>query len=1002
MAPTGSSPVGGRTPPDDSSSGTADDSGGGTAGLDVSDVIESATDAADRAAERATETARETAPSGGNGGQSDDGSLADAASDVVDRGTSTAGGAASRAAGTATATPQAPVERQAAAARQVGETTTRATDGAVQTARGTVRTAERQAGVGGDILSDPTNARTSPVGGSGGQVRGGQRGARGFSGDPDPQGGIGEDVPTSARGQARSLQSEAAGQVRGAVGPEDIFVYYDEETGRLETRLTASGRREIAARDLGVDFSDVSVSSVPVGPGTSPVGGQTPPEGTTGGQRFDVDLSDQARVSLTAERTEYAPDELTVRDGQVQLTTEARRGRRRELAADELGVSETDVQLVPPGPGTSPVGGQAPPESARREVRLTDEGFQEYVAESGPESDEIAGIGTVEVQQAPSGLRTYTVDDPTRGGGPLSEVTAEGSLTGGLLEEAGERFEPVAEAGAQLSVYPSETIAQGAERAGVPGASRVEEGLESLETGATGAFNIPRAAQDIQTAGEVGSYVLGAEGTPDDAFERIQTVGEAGAEAGGQAVQYARENPLQTTGAVAGGAVLGTAAAGGARAGVSAARSGVRRARGASGGSRTVGGTDIRGDAPDPWGEIDPSRTLREQAGPQQPGPVRQAASDVRDIWRSERGQAQIPRGRQRQRGGGGRDRGGTSESVRQDALTQYQDYFDDLRARERAATGRSIDPDTDPLGGSRSRATFDPSAEQTPPRGRSTTDTDIETTPRVRDPSREAAGILAAAQRPEVTVGDTVDGREEALELREESLASLAREEEVIGDVAQRQDLAMRAEVMQETDGLEKSGQEGDMLGMGPDESLASGEREDVQSRTGQDVAQRPAPMTDTGETTRDPIPPFTPTITSDVPGTPSRPPGTTGGTPWIRIPETDRSPVRSTTPTDGTGLFTSESSTSDLQPGWFAETVTVAATRGMEAPRAPAQSELEDVFAGVRGAQDLPTAQLLESDEGIGGTADLFSFGSVTGEEGFADGDWLDVGDGDGEGWF
>lgn len=118
----------------------------------------------------------------------------------------------------------------------------------------------------------------------------------------------------------------------------------------------------------------------------------------------------------------------------------------------------------------------------------------------------------------------------------------------------------------------------------------------------------------------------------------------------------------------------------------------------------------------------------------------------------------------------------GGFEDVRQDALTQRQDFLEGMAERERAATERGIDPDVDPLGGGSTR-TMDPDTGDqfdrygdpfTEPMRTPDVDTDTPMSAPKLDFGRPTAtdvgalSLLKQAQQPQATQPDPVTGRVE------------------------------------------------------------------------------------------------------------------------------------------------------------------------------------------------------------------------------------------------
>lgn len=230
-------------------------------------------------------------------------------------------------------------------------------------------------------------------------------GSPGYSGDPNPQGGIGPDVPATAYDEAQDLRQQAAGQWHGAVGPEDIRVTYDESAGELVPELTASGRRELAARETGVDPEDIRLGEETVGTGTSPVGGGAPPGG--GGTRTTVEFTQDVRRSMAREQLAGRIEGADASDIDVRQT--------------ESGGYEVATVFGEPPVGTETVetDGDAP--------SVTDEQFsggavggQTTDPTYDPSAEQPAGIGEVAVDVA-----QRTVEDPTGyvGGGTSDFLT---------------------------------------------------------------------------------------------------------------------------------------------------------------------------------------------------------------------------------------------------------------------------------------------------------------------------------------------------------------------------------------------------------------------------------------------------------------------------------------------------------------------------------------------------------------------------------------------------
>jgi len=233
-------------------------------------------------------------------------------------------------------------------------------------------------------------------------------------------------------------------------------------------------------------------------------------------------------------------------------------------------------------------------------------------------------------------------------------------------------------------------------------------------------------------------------------------------------------------------------------------------------------------------------------------------------------------------------DVGGTFEDVRQDSLTQTQDALDDVARRERAATERSVDPDTDPVSGRPSR-TIDQDGIQRDRFGDRVTEPERTTTPTQRTTPAGQTGVAGAvtdgaqqrqerAQRQEVTAGPaTPDGVSE-----DTTLPPVADDGTVGGgllDEETRQDVTAPTvgdvTAPSVTDGID---------------TPFTGTRPFVDQPTDFRQPQRTRPFVTPEETERTPLttPETTPETTPDDtppsdpdPNNPTSPPGDPGGPP-------------------------------------------------------------------------------------------------------------------------
>lgn len=531
-----------------------------------------------------------------------------------------------------------------------------------------------------------------------------------------------------------------------------------------------------------------------------------------------------------------------------------------------------------------------------------------------------------------------------------------------------------------------------------PATAAGAENPRPFSEGVRDVINLPKTADSLVAGGQATNYVTDAvaEGDVGETVSRTRDVAAAGAAVGAASAEAAVESPERTAGSFVAGAAVGAGAAGAVRGGAAAARRAApsprRLAPDDADGSpaRSQSRSGVPSDRPDPWGGVDTSRPLREQS--------RRAPSAGQQVEFEAR---MGPRLRQRPRSTGRqRDRsdepGEGFEDVRQAALTQNQASLRRVAREEAETRRRAVDPELDPVGGGgRPRAAIDPETGRRvgEPAPAPTTST---TSPAPRSgvsPARADAsgggasgGALALqeiAQEPQARVDDDpLDRTEEDLGVTsaeagapsfDQDFRSAAREQETLAEVAQ-----------------ERSATDEDVLLGGAqdaavDELADTREREQAQQaeREALDTAQRPVQAQTPASASPTPTPPQASPAPS-VPGVGAPGPG---GRPLGRP-----RPIDDGTPTDDLGLAEvgteSRGGAPDrIGPGWLAETFTRFAG---EEPRSPGRERLEAIATDVRGAQELPTEQVLEGDEDVAEVAEFFGVGGGdTGADGGGDGD-------------
>jgi hypothetical protein len=404
--------------------------------------------------------------------------------------------------------------------------------------------------------------------------------------------------------QARDLEQQVLKE--NEVLDDSSQVAVRREDGRLVAEPTRAGEqkidlqarqevRESVASDMeNVDAEDLWVSE-------------------ENGQ-YRVSVREDAQRDILAEQFEEQNPNLErgedyelqrTEDGyQVALTEDG----RQQVEAQRTETSEDPLSDVEPIDAENSGTTQSTRTDIAPEGMAKDEGPGSEMLNRLNRNENLAGsvedVGDIEVMINGRRLESVFNEGTKRWDDASAYVGERAGDVGGIVDDAGQTEVPLT----GTSAY---------EAAGVEtndqGEGPVESGTEAVVAGvgrATNPYAIGSASKEIAEAGVyVGSAAIS--GAPRETLDRTETVVNQAGVAGGLAAEYAAKNPVETAGTLVGGYFTGTA--------FNRATQAATRGRAGSAevarieARRNVGRSDLPGERPDPYVNLDYSQTLRSQ-----------------------------------------------------------------------------------------------------------------------------------------------------------------------------------------------------------------------------------------------------------------------------------------------------------------------------------------------------------------------------------------------------